>query len=681
MIVSLPLQRFRTIALVSVALLLLFVIFFFYHPSREAPIRYALPEWPSQNEIQAQSVPPNSKINAPTEYNIQPYHSSFCAERYGRPYLENTRDTATAYCKPGSSTNLTCFHTTKWPGSGRDTLCLGQSAKWEPAQKKFNLGCEIRTLDGEEKAKGYPDFNNFRSYWYGTGTKVIFDDHVSVSRKFNSNSTAKKYTILVKREGEGNLWHCLMEIWSTFMTMDLLKMAVDPKTNAPFYTPEDIENTQIVILDEHKDGPYIDLWTATAQRPIIRVNELLETTEFENIIIPLPGASNPIWQGDWQIHDCGLSELLRSFSDRVLDFYNVDLWKPHDGDIVLTFINRRRRRLVDQDSYLEELVSRYPHVKIQNIDFESLSFSEQVKVVRETDVLVGVHGAGLTHGMFLPERSVMVEILPEELNHKGFRNLAGLRSHTYLSVHASKVPAPSRRQKREWHWEDLLLDRDRFLDLIDVAVKSVYNTGLRNYDILTHVVERWFELASKDLTGIYQSFIGAALNFSIADYQTYVDSSSFKGICPTNEKMNLTGIENPITATMNDHLFAYASAQLMIANDTKTVNATVTHAAVRLGQPIYVYSVFLVNLAVILIVVLEAFRTRGWTHLTTFDYNDLSSLATASSRGGYHLANALTAVARKVEDVNTDLILRQTSTGFSLGLAAVETEEKFNGWI
>lgn len=160
-----------------------------------------------------------------------------------------------------------------------------------------------------------------------------------------------------------------------------------------------------------------------------------------------------------------------------------------------------------------------------------------------------------------------------------------------------------------------------------------------------------------------------------------MNSPSFNDIRPTDEEINLTGIENSVTAMMDDLLVAYASAQLMIANDTKTVNATVTYAAVRLGQPVYVYSVFLVNLAIILIVVLEAFRTRGWTHLTTFDYNDLSSLATASSRGGYHLANALTAVARKVEDVNTDLILRHTSTGFSLGLAAVETEEKFNGWI
>lgn len=198
---------------------------------------------------------------------------------------------------------------------------------------------------------------------------------------------------------------------------------------------------------------------------------------------------------------------------------------------------------------------------------------------------------------------------------------------------------------------------------------------------LTHVVERQFELASNDLTGIYQSILGSALNFSIADYQTFVNSSSFNELRPTDEEINLTGIQNSVTAMIDDLLVAYASAQLMIANDTKTVDAIVTYAAVRLGQPIYVYSVFFINLAIILVVMIEAFRTRSWTHLTPFDYNDLSALAVASSRGGYHLSNALAAVGRKVENINTDLRLRQTSTGFSLGLAKMDPDENIQSWI
>lgn len=472
-------------ALLPATLLLLFVIVSLYYLPRESQIRDYISQWPSHSDgLQAQTELSNWTTDVPPEYDVEPYHSSFCADRYSRTYLENLRDSATEYSIPGSYANLTCFHTSQWPGSDRDTMCLGQGATWNVFEKKFQLGCDIRKLNAEEKAKGYPEFNDFRSYWYGTGPKLIFDEYVSETRHLRQYPTTTNYTILIKREGALNPWHCLMEIWSTMMTIDVLRMSVNPATNAPFYIFEDVQNTQIVILDDHVDGFYIDLWSAVAQRPVTRLDELRETTEFENLIIPLAGGSNPIWQGDWSIHDCGQSELLRTFSDRVLSFYNVEPWKPHNDEIVITYIDRRRRRLVGQESYLEQLQLQDPHVKIQLIDFESISFAEQIKIVRETDILVGVHGAGLTHGIFLPEGSVMVEILPEGLNHNGFRNLAGLRSHTYLSVHASKLPEPSRGQKRaQWHLEDVALDRERFLDLMEVATRSVYNKGLRNYDV------------------------------------------------------------------------------------------------------------------------------------------------------------------------------------------------------
>ncbi|KAB8291749.1 hypothetical protein EYC80_006544 [Monilinia laxa] len=482
--VSLRFQRQRSTSLLPATLFLLFFTIYFYHLPRDAQIRNYLPEWPYHRENVKVDLP-SWTLDAPSEYNVQPYHSSFCAERYDRTYLETMRDTATDYCIPGSFSNLTCFHTTKWPGTSRDTMCLAQSATYDFSEKKFKLGCDIRPLNEKEKTEGYPEFNSFRSYWYNTGTKVIFDDYFSKTRHLRQYPSTYNYTILIKREGALNPWHCLLEIWSTMMTMDVLRMSINPGTNAPFYVSEDVQNTQIVILDDHVDGFYIDLWAAVAKRPIIRLKELPETTEFENVIVPLPGASNPIWQGDWDIHDCGQSELLRTFSDRVLSFYNVEPWAPHDSYIVVTYIDRRNsRRLVGQESYLEELALQDPRVKIQMIDFESIPFSEQVKIVRETDILVGVHGAGLTHGIFLPEGSVMVEILPEGLSHKGFRNLAGLRSHTYLSVHASKLPAPSRGQRRAaWHAQDVTLDRERFLDLMRIAVRNIYNKGLRNFDV------------------------------------------------------------------------------------------------------------------------------------------------------------------------------------------------------
>jgi protein O-GlcNAc transferase len=90
----------------------------------------------------------------------------------------------------------------------------------------------------------------------------------------------------------------------------------------------------------------------------------------------------------------------------------------------------------------------------------------------------------------------MVEIMPEGFLHKGFRNLAGAMGHGYYSAHgqpsrvesqsqAADVDTQAQQQKRgsQWQTDDVVLERDRMLELMDVAIKSLYNTGPYNFDV------------------------------------------------------------------------------------------------------------------------------------------------------------------------------------------------------
>jgi EGF domain-specific O-GlcNAc transferase len=486
------LHRRRIICLAVAAALFLLTILSLYNLQPQTRLRDYLPEWPApavdsaQNDTQGGGEIGGEDggqigLDQIPAYNIEPYDTPACAERHGRKYLEGLRNTLTGYCTPDSATNLTCFHSHTASDARIDSLCIGRSAAFDPTDRKFHLGCHLRGLTENETSRGIPQFNALRSYWYDTGPQVVFDRVVKMDADVHVANSTPNYTILIKREGAFNIWHCLMEIWSMIMTIDVLRIAVDPDTNAPFFTESDAENTQILILDDLEDGPYFDLWTLFAKRPAIRSSAAPAGMDFENIIIPLAGGSNPLWQGDWDPSECEQSELLRTFTHRVLDFYHVDAWAPHSGDLVLTFIDRKEsRRLVDYTSYLQELKTRLPHLRVQAIDFSAIPFAEQLRIIRETDILVGVHGAGLTHGMFLRHGSVMVEILPPALNHKGFRNLAGLMGHTYLSTHAAKAPET---QSSNWHTEDVFLEKDRFIDLLGVGVKMLYNKGLRNYDV------------------------------------------------------------------------------------------------------------------------------------------------------------------------------------------------------
>jgi EGF domain-specific O-GlcNAc transferase len=261
-------------------------------------------------------------------------------------------------------------------------------------------------------------------------------------------------------------------------------MTRNPATNKPYFSSQDIDNTQVVILDDIADDPYMDLWTLFARKPIVRLNEINETMPaLGNIIIPLAGGSNPMWSGDWELHSCDHSELMRVFTKRVLDFYKVnDEPLAEDRPLVLTFIDRKEKRLlINKAEYLETLKTKFPSVEIKAVNFATHSFVEQLKIVRGTDILVGVHGAGLTHGMFLPEGSTMVEILPPGVGHKGFRNMAKLLGHNHFSSHG--IAPPGQASTGDWKYDDIFLEEDRFMELMDVAIKSMYNRGLHNQDV------------------------------------------------------------------------------------------------------------------------------------------------------------------------------------------------------
>ena len=427
-------------------------------------------------------------LSLPPAYSQTARHPNRCAERLGVPFIQNASNTSFNYCSGASSSTLSCFRT--HASTERiDSFCIGTPAVFDRQDKKFRLGCALNNLTEQQVNAGIPAVTQFPYYWYETGPRVILDKHVYLDPASTirlGHGLLKKYTILVRREAAiDNVFHHFMQIFSVFLTLDVLQLVLDPVTGKPFFRPEDIENTRVVIFDDHDEGPFYDQWTAFAKRPSKRRQELHmdETTTPENIIIPLSGAANPFWQDDWVPNYCGKSTLLQVFSQRMLSFYNVsDEPEPPDRPLVVTFIDRTEKRsLINKKTYIEDLKLLYPDVKITLVNFATLPFAEQLETIRKTDILAGVHGAGLTHGIFLPSLSTVVEIMPPKLNHKGFRNLAKTSGHRYFTTHA--IEHDNYTTEKGWQYDDVFIEQDRFNDLIGTAIKSMYHRGLRNDDV------------------------------------------------------------------------------------------------------------------------------------------------------------------------------------------------------
>ncbi|EON60861.1 hypothetical protein W97_00071 [Coniosporium apollinis CBS 100218] len=260
------------------------------------------------------------------------------------------------------------------------------------------------------------------------------------------------------------------------MTLDVLCMTDLPAGSA--FTLDDVPNSQIVILDDHEEGPYWDLWTVYAGKFIKRLGALsADEMASSSVVIPLAGGSNPLWQADWEPVACTSSPLLSTLTSRVLTFYNISTSPlPDDRPLTLTFIDRKEtRRLLNRTALLSSLEAKHPELNISVVDFANTTFAEQLQIARETDILLGVHGSGLTHSLFLPTGSAVVEILPYSVTRQRFHNLAKMMGHRHFAAHADG-------QLREggtgdWQKDDVSISPDRFLSLIDEAVKSMEDRG------------------------------------------------------------------------------------------------------------------------------------------------------------------------------------------------------------
>ncbi len=90
---------------------------------------------------------------------------------------------------------------------------------------------------------------------------------------------------------------------------------------------------------------------------------------------------------------------------------------------------------------------------------------------------------------------------------------------------------------------------------------------------------------------------------------------------------------NALEKILEDMLIGYASVQLMIQEGSTPVSAAVTIAALRVGNDVYIYAIFAINVAVMLFVLVEVLRTGGWRGVAALDYLDPAALVFVAKAG------------------------------------------------
>lgn len=138
-----------------------------------------------------------------------------------------------------------------------------------------------------------------------------------------------------------------------------------------------------------------------------------ETVCFKNIAFPLlPRMIFGLYYNTPIIYGCEKSGLFDAFSKHILHRLRIPLYKRSNKKIRVTFLSRntKYRKVLNEDSLIEALKENEEYDVERVVYDRNVPFKKQLEITRNSDVFIGIHGAGLTHLMFLPEWAAVFEL-------------------------------------------------------------------------------------------------------------------------------------------------------------------------------------------------------------------------------------------------------------------------------
>lgn len=134
------------------------------------------------------------------------------------------------------------------------------------------------------------------------------------------------------------------------------------------------------------------------------------------------------------IYGCENSGLFKAFGEHVLHRLRIPLHERKNQRIRVTLLSRdtQYRRILNEDELVRALKEN-PLYKVKKVVYnKKVSFKKQLEITRNSDIFIGIHGAGLTHLMFLPDWAAVFEIYNCE-DPGCYKDLARLRGVKYFT--------------------------------------------------------------------------------------------------------------------------------------------------------------------------------------------------------------------------------------------------------
>lgn len=162
------------------------------------------------------------------------------------------------------------------------------------------------------------------------------------------------------------------------------------------------------------NSAFMDSWEAFTDHQVWDLKTFRgEVVCFKNVIFPfLPRMIFGLYYNTPIIYGCEKSGLFHAFSKHILHRLKVPIRERKDKKIQITLLSRdtKYRNILNERELVETLENNEEYVIKKVIFNRHVSFKEQLQITRNTDIFIGIHGAGLTHLLFLPDWAVLFEL-------------------------------------------------------------------------------------------------------------------------------------------------------------------------------------------------------------------------------------------------------------------------------
>ncbi|CAH1785030.1 unnamed protein product [Owenia fusiformis] len=246
------------------------------------------------------------------------------------------------------------------------------------------------------------------------------------SKKKNCDISYDKPVIFIKLDAGVNMYHHFC---------DFINIYASQHMNNSFST-----DIHIVMWDTSYTGYgdfFSDTWKAFTDYPVIHLKDFdgKKVCFKSGMFSLLARMRSGLYYNMPLVPGCYGTSLFRAFSQHVLHRLDVEQTGPLKSKIRITLLSRstKYRKFLNQEELVSAMksVGEY-EVNVVDYNWRTFKFPDQLRSTHNSDIFIGMHGSGLTHGLFLPDWGVLFEAYNcDDAN--CYKDLARLRGVKYMT--------------------------------------------------------------------------------------------------------------------------------------------------------------------------------------------------------------------------------------------------------